>query len=397
LAAVVEGTEDAIITVDRQGMTTSWNLGAEALFGYRADEVVGRPIARLIPADEIAHQTAIMARVAGGEQVDHYETRRLRKDGVEIDVSLTISPLRGIDDSVIGASKIARDITQRKRMETELLLHRDHLAELVAAQVKDVVAAKQEAERANQAKSLFLANMSHELRTPLHAILGFSKLALEDPELRPETARSHFSRIVDSGERLLALLDDLLDLSKLEAGKMELDTRPTDLRALTESVIHELMPLAQAKHLRVQFQCSARDAFAELDGKRIGQVIRNVLANAFRFTPEQGSICLQLEATRMVHGRRKNDRAKVPGLKLSVLDGGPGIPDAELESIFDKFYQSSRTRTQAGGTGLGLAICREIIQLHHGNISAANRPEGGAVVAFQVPRNILDTLERPHV
>lgn len=397
LAAVVEGTEDAIITVDRQGVTTSWNLGAEALFGYRAEEFVGRPIAGLIPPDELPHQIDIMARVAGGEQVDHYETRRVRKDGVEIDVSLTISPLRGVDGTVIGASKIARDITQRKRMETELLLHRDHLAELVEAQVKDVVAAKQEAERANQAKSLFLANMSHELRTPLHAILGFSKLALESPDLDSETAKTHFGRIADSGQRLLVLLDDLLDLSKLEAGKMELDTHWTDLHALTESVMHELMPLAQAKQLRIEFQCGARNAFAEVDSKRIGQVIRNVLANAFRFTPESGTVSLQLEATEMVHGRRKNDRSRVPGLRLAVLDGGPGIPEAELESIFDKFYQSSRTRTQAGGTGLGLAICREIIQLHHGTIAAANRPEGGAAVVFQIPRNILDTLERSHV
>lgn len=397
LAAVVEGTEDAIITVDREGVITSWNLGAQSLLGYSAEEAIGVCMSSLIPADELPRQVEIMARVSGGDQIDHYETRRIRKDGAEIDLSLTISPLRGIDGKVIGASKIARDITDRKRLETELLLHRDHLTELVAAQVKDVVAAKQEAERANQSKSLFLANMSHELRTPLHAILGFSKLALEKPDLDPAVARNHFSRIAESGERLLALLDDLLDLSKLEAGKLELEVVSTDVRAVAESVIRELVPLAQAKRLKIELQCNAKNACAEIDSKRIAQVIRNVLANAVRFSPEDGTILVQLESTRMAHGRRRNDRAKVAALTLAILDQGPGIPEAELEQIFDNFYQSSRTRTEAGGTGLGLAICREIIQLHHGTIGASNRPDGGAAIAFQIPRKILDTLERLHV
>jgi len=396
LAAVVESTDDAIFTVDRHGAATSWNRGAENLFGYGADEMIGQPADRLIPEPERDRHTALLGRVAGGELVKGYETRRLHKDGEALEVALTVSPLRGGDGAIIGASEIARDIRPHKHLENELRLHRDHLAELVERQVREMVAAKQEAETANQAKSRFLANMSHELRTPLHAILGFSKLALGHPSLTVETAQSYFGRIADSGMRLLSLLDDLLDLSKLEAGKMDLNTEPTDLAALTESVLQDLSPLAEAKQIHMVFRNAARDPLAELDGPRIAQVLRNVLGNAIRLTPQQGEIRMYLRAGPMPH-KPAGGAQPPPGLILTVADTGPGIPEAEQEAIFDSFYQSSRTRTEAGGTGLGLAICREIVQLHGGTIDAANRAGGGATLTVTLPRCLHKPLGQPHV
>jgi signal transduction histidine kinase len=284
-----------------------------------------------------------------------------------------------------GYRGIGRDVTHEVEREQELLDHRDHLQEMVDEQLKAVVLAKQIAETANQAKSEFLANISHELRTPMHGILSFAKFGLNKSNATPEKIRSFFTHIVESAERLMVLVNDLLDLSKLEAGKMTAEFAESDLVATVRGVIAEMQALAQEKQVTIQLS-GVEEGKIEMDAARIAQIVRNLLANALRYTPAGGQVEISIQPRELNVGRRREDRIILSGLMLSVADPGPGIPEDELETIFDKFVQSSKTKTGAGGTGLGLAICREIAWLHKGEVFAGNRPQGGAIFTLTLPR-----------
>jgi signal transduction histidine kinase len=270
------------------------------------------------------------------------------------------------------------DITQLKQIEAELKRHRDHLQELVGERTRELVLAKEAAEAASRAKSEFLANMSHELRTPMHAILSFTRLGLEkarSPAPAIERIERHLTRVEQSGERLLALLNDLLDLSKLEAGKMRYEMMRVDLLAVAAGVIEECAVLARERGLAFALDARAADARAWCDPHRVAQVVRNLLSNAIKFSPEGGQVRIVCE-----------DAPESGALALTVQDEGSGIPEDELEAIFDEFVQSSKTRSGAGGTGLGLSICRQIVHDHGGRIWAGNRAEGGASITFLLPR-----------
>jgi signal transduction histidine kinase len=287
------------------------------------------------------------------------------------------------------AEQRAAEMTAELRAsQAELTRHRDHLSDLVAARTADLLAAKNSAERANRGKSEFLANMSHELRTPLHAILAFAHLGEDKLETVDEQkTRRYFSRIVEAGERLLALVGDLLDLSSIEAGKLRLDRQTVDLVVLLRDVAARFDSLMQQRGLQLYLPAADSRAMASVDPARFSQLLRNVLSNAIRFSPDGAVIRARIEATELSHGRRADDADKrVPAWRIVVIDEGIGIPEAELEAVFDSFVQSSKTRTGAGGTGLGLTICREIAAAHRGGISARNRPEGGAVFEILVPR-----------
>lgn len=287
------------------------------------------------------------------------------------------------------AEQRAREMTAELRSnQAELLRHRDHLTELVAERTTELLAAKNAAEKADRIKSEFLANMSHELRTPLHAILSFSRLGQDQATVQAdEKTQRYFSRIVSAGERLLALVSDLLDLSKIEAGKMQVDLHPCDLVQLLREVAAEFEVLAQQR--KQQWHLPSADLLAPVtvDPVRFTQVLRNVLSNAMKFSPDGGEINVLVEPVTMTLGRRTVDLAiPVAAWRIAVIDEGIGIPEDELETVFDSFVQSSKTRTGAGGTGLGLAICREIVAAHRGSISARNRPQGGAVFEILIPR-----------
>lgn len=278
------------------------------------------------------------------------------------------------------------DVTEVRQAHLELQRHRDHLAELVAEQTASVLMAKELAERANEAKSVFLANMSHELRSPMHVVLSYARLG-EDRcrQLAPEKLADYFQRIRTSGDRLLRLLNDLLDLSKLEARQMVLERRTIVLRAVVEEVLREFEGMISARQLEVSCQEHGEALSLSADPARLGQVIRNLLANAIKFSPPGGRITVAVECTKMRAGRRESDQLSMRALRLVVSDEGPGIPEEELERVFDKFVQSSKTRTGAGGTGLGLAICREIVAAHGGTIQAENSGTGGARFVLVLP------------
>jgi signal transduction histidine kinase len=227
--------------------------------------------------------------------------------------------------------------------------------------------------------------MSHELRTPMHAILSFACIGLlKADKAPPDRLQAYFQSIRGSCERLLAMVNDLLDLSKLEAGRMSYDMKRCDLRACCEEVRGEVAPLLEGKALRVAVVVRTEDCRVYGDPVRLAQVLRNLLGNAIKFSPAGGDIEVALEAATLPAAGLQG--AARPALRLSVADRGAGIAADELESIFDDFTQGSRRQAGEGGTGLGLPICREIVFAHHGAIRAGNQPAGGAVFEVLLPR-----------
>jgi PAS domain S-box-containing protein len=349
---IIESSLDIIICVDPHRNITEFNRAAQQAFGFSKAEVLGRPI-DLLYADTSEGAGLSRHLVKGGGYTA--EITNKRKDGTTFDAFVSASPMRDAHGNIIGVTGISRDITKRKRREEELRQ------------------AKESAEAANQAKSKFLANMSHELRTPLHGILGFARRGLKKAlTANPQQLHDYFAQIDQSGGILLTLLNDLLDLAKLEVGKMSMAFEPVDLHVLLATVVEEFRSLLDERDLMLQYAPPDDTTKVVLDPGKISQVVRNLLNNAVKLSPQGGMIDLNI------------DREKSCVL-VAISDQGPGIPEAELEAVFDKFVQSSHTKNGAGGTGLGLAICREIITAHQGRIWAQNSPQGGAVFAFALP------------
>ena len=274
--------------------------------------------------------------------------------------------------------------------------HAEEAHRLSEERAQQLVVAKETAERANQTKSQFLANMSHELRTPMHAILSFASLCIQRYDRVPsEKLLSYLTQIKDSGNRLLTLVNNLLDLSKLDAGKMVLNVQSVDIKPLIVSLKAQIDALIVEKGLKFGVDHWTDDTHVQCDADRITQVLWNLVSNAVKFTPAGNRISLSFRSSSIRRGRRKSDGETVPALHVTVRDGGPGIPEDEMDSIFEKFVQSSKTKTGAGGTGLGLAICREIIVAHGGRIWAENHVEQGAMVHFVIPMRSVQSQGYP--
>lgn len=301
----------------------------------------------------------------------------------------------GLLGSLLLALLVHHLATHRERAERyalkltrELSQHRDHLQELVGERTASLDGALKQARAANLAKSEFLANMSHELRTPMHAILGFVELGSrrikdgDDPKLA-----QYFKRIDQSGQRLLSLIDELLDLSRLEAGQTALHPQTFDALTLVKQVASQLESSLQERKLQLATDCQIASAQITADVSRVSQLIYNLLSNAIKFSPEGGTIRVELSGDTLPAGRRAQDQGLQAGLSISIIDEGVGIPTDELDSIFDKFVQSSATKNGAGGTGLGLAICRAIVSQHRGRIIAHNNPGQGACFVVTLPLN----------
>lgn len=366
LAAIVESSDDAIISKNLEGVITSWNRGAERIYGYRADEVIGRSITILIPEDRADEEPQILDRVRRGERIDHYETLRLRKDGELIHVALTVSPIRNSKGVVIGASKIARDISQRKTHEAAL---------------KE---AKETAEAANAAKDRFLAVLSHELRTPLTPVL-MSAAAMEADPATPPKIREQMAMIRRNVELETKLIDDLLDLSRIANGKLTLNLEPVDLKEIVRQVCAICQTEISAKGVHLHQKFTSPPPLVRADAARLQQVIWNVLKNAIKFTSNGGNIFVEIS------------RIPTGWLELTVRDTGVGLDREILPHIFNAFEQGdARMTRQFGGLGLGLAICRALLTLHEGTIEAeSDGPQKGATFRITLKEVLPEEVVHP--
>jgi len=355
LSALIESADDAIISKTLEGIITSWNKGAERIFGYTADEVIGKPVTILIPPGQEDEEPAILARLRAGERIEHYETIRVRKDGTRIHISLTVSPIKGPKGDIIGASKIARDITEQIQAHTEL------------------DAAYRQAEESSRLKEEFLATISHELRTPLSAILGWARM-LRLGQLSKENAAKALDTIERNARAQAQLIDDLLDVSRIVTGKLRMDVRPSDPSSFIDAAVDAVRPAAEAKGVRMQKVMDTGLISIPGDPVRLQQVIWNLLSNAIKFTPRGGRVQIRSE--------RVNSH-----LEIVVSDTGQGISPDFLPHVFDRFRQADqKTSRQHGGMGLGLAIVRHLVELHGGNVSAASDGEGkGSTFIVRLP------------
>ena len=520
LAAIVESSDDAIVSKDLNGIITSWNAGAERLFGYIADEAIKKPITIIIPPDRYHEEQQILDRIHSGERVDHLDTVRRRKDGTLVNVSLTVSPVKNTDGRVIGASKIARDISDRVRSDRRRLaqytvasllagswtldeaspailqtissigdwvycalwvydeaigrlrcrafwhngdskfekfgqrstaiqfgigeglpgrvwkenepawirdvtvdqnfprapaareaglhggfafplfagravngvieLFSEHLVEpdqdllqLVTAlgsQVglfierrrveQELERAKESAEAANAAKDRFLATLSHELRTPLNPVLLWADDVLRHGNVAPEIADG--LRMVCRNVELEArLIDDLLDLTRIARGKLQLQLQRADAHDLLQHAIEIVRADLDCRHIQLSVALDAKSQRVNVDPPRLQQVFWNLLRNACKFTPTEGAIAV----------RAYNPSAQ--SIAVEITDNGVGIKPEFLNKIFDAFEQ---LQSRKEGLGLGLAISKAIIEMHGGSISARSAGEGrGATFIVTLP------------
>jgi PAS domain S-box-containing protein len=362
LAAIVESAEDAIISKTLDSIITSWNRGAERMFGYTAEEVIGKPVTILIPPDHPDEEPAILARLRKGEPIEHYETVRVTKDGRLIDVSLTVSPIKDASGRIIGASKIARDITDRKKAELRL-----------QEALQTAETARKQAERASRLKDEFLATVSHELRTPLTSMLGWVRM-LRQGRLS-ETAAKNALEVIDRNARSQAqLIEDLLDISRIVSGKMHFDIRPLELSPVVNAAVESLRPAADAKNISLRLIVDPSAGMVAGDYERLQQVVWNLLSNAVKFTPRGGHIEIQL----------LRDESSV---QIIVTDNGKGIKPEFLPHAFDRFTQADSSTTRMfGGLGMGLAIVKSIIEMHGGTVEAFSKGEGtGATFKVSLP------------
>jgi PAS domain S-box-containing protein len=347
LAAIVEYSDDAIVSKNLDGIVQTWNKAAERLFGYTAAEIIGKSITLIIPRDRLAEEDLVLGRIRAGQTVEHYETVRRAKDGRLIDVSLTVSPIRLPNGNIIGASKIARDITEQRQL-------------------------RQAADEASRAKDHFLAMLSHELRTPLNAVLGYIDMLRNN--IVPEQQRGKAIEIVARNAELLTrLVNDVLDTSRIVTGKLRMELHDCNLSTLVGEVVESVRETSSAKRVELTSQIPS-DVHVQGDPDRLRQTIWNLLSNALKFTPAGGQIRVRLEA----------DDTYV---RVIVQDTGIGLSAESLPYLFQRFWQVQTVDNRShGGLGLGLALTRHIVEMHGGSISARSAGLGqGSTFEVRLP------------
>jgi PAS domain S-box-containing protein len=360
LAAIVQSSHDAIVSKTLDGEITSWNAAATRMFGYAPEEVIGRSISIIIPHDRMNEEARILSSIRRGEAINDFRTVRLRKDRTPIPISLTVSPVRNAAGQIIGASKIARDISAQVQAEEELAI-------LLAREQ----AARQEAEAANRTKDEFLAMLGHEVRNPLGAISNAVHVLerLGQPGDVTAAARGIITR---QTAHLARIMDDLLDIGRVMLGKVVLDRKSVDLREVAERALGTLREGGRLERHNVSLE--GVPVWIDGDTTRIEQIVTNLVANAVKYTPPGGSV--------KVHVTRKGRTAV-----LSVEDDGLGIRPDLLPRIFDLFVQGQppADRTQ-GGLGIGLTLVKRLTDLHGGNVEAhSDGPGKGTTVTARFP------------
>jgi PAS domain S-box-containing protein len=361
LAAIVESSDEAIISKDLNGIIMSWNRGAERLFGYTAQEAIAQPVTILMSPERFDEELGILERVRRGKSIGPYETVRRRKDGTLVEISLTVSPMTDANGKIIGASKIARDITERRQAEVER-------EQLLASERQALERAELEA----RMKDEFLAILSHELRTPLNAIFGWANILRASHN--PVEIAEGLEVIERNARAQTKIIEDLLDISRIISGKARLDVQRVELLTVINSAIESVKPMAAAKQIRLTSVLDPLAGPVSGDPARLQQILWNLLTNALKFTPKGGRVHVVLE--------RVNSH-----LEISVHDTGSGIAPDFLPYVFDRFRQAdaSTTREQRG-LGLGLAIVKNLAELHGGSVRAKSPgPNKGSTFTIALP------------
>jgi PAS domain S-box-containing protein len=454
LASLVQSADDAIVGKTVDGVITSWNSGAERLYGFSVQEAVGKRFDLVIPEAARAAESTMLRRVAAGDRVEPYEADRLCRDGSPVAVSVAISPIMDAAGHIVGVASMSRDLSARKLAETKLrwmlevapdailgvdasgsvelvnaqcerlfgydredlmgqpvemlipdglrpvdagqigaglelvTLHKDGTeipveislsaletpgGRLTMAALRDITDRKRierqlreqnvELERASQAKDNFLASMSHELRTPLNAIIGFTGTMLMKLPGPLNAEQEHQLRLVQtSGKHLLSIINDLLDLAKIESGRVQITLEPVDCQRVIEDVVQALQPLAEGKGVTLRIEKFDGPVSATADRRALGQILINLVNNAIKFT-DSGEVCLSLIPAAEHQGP----------LRITVRDRGPGIPQADLARIFRAFERSAASaKASDEGTGLGLHISLKLAELLNGAISVSS-------------------------
>jgi PAS domain S-box-containing protein len=357
---LVENAADLIISTDLDDRILTWNRGAEVLFGYSKDEVIGKHLAILLPPERVHELEEMRAKVQISGALRDIEVLSKRKDGVMIYLSLSVSPIRDRQGNIVGFLRVAKDITEKKRYERRL-------------------------KELDKLKSDFVSNVSHELRTPLTSIKGSVDNMLDGltGALNEKQIR-YLARIKSNTERLSWLINDLLDLSRIEAGRLEVRPTTLPLAALAAEVAEQLKPLATEKLIRIEVPSADPRATVWADRDKVIQILMNLIGNALKFTPKEGKVTVAL-------AKNENDY-----VQISVADTGPGILPEERNKIFSKFYQvSSIAKQKPRGSGLGLAISKALVEMHGGKIWVESEVGRGSTFYFTLPVQESFKLEMP--
>ncbi len=363
MAAIVESSDDAIISKHLDGTIASWNQGAERLYGYTGAEAVGQNMAMLVPSDQEEELAFILARIRADSPVSHFDTQRVRKDGVSVDVSVSVSPIRSSTGDIVGASTIARDLTEVNATRGKALLASELRTAAARAQVKAE-------EEISLAKSEVISLVSHELRSPLASIVGFTEL-LYTRKLADAQRKVYLGVMLREGRRLTELVNDVLQMQSLQSGHQTLNFAPTDLRSVIQRAIE-----AAGEDDRRPIGMIMREPLplVMVDPDAILQVLSNLLSNSRKFSPVGGDIRV---GARVVGGM----------VRVHVRDEGLGIPRDALPKLFQRFYRvDSPDRRLIRGSGLGLSINQQIINAHGGTIEAHSDGLGkGSRFEFTLP------------
>ena len=378
---LLEAAPDAIMQVDAEGKIILMNRVTEDMFGYTRDELMGQLVEVLIPrelhARHVEHRAHYRQHPMTRTMGSGLALEGIRKDGSRFPVEISLSPSESPEGFRVTA--IIRDATERKNAEERLRRVQEEYTQRLAETNAELAMTNREIERANRLKSEFLASMSHELRTPLHTIIGFSELLGEELEGPLNEKQQRFVQHIHKDSlHLLELINDILDISKIEADRLELRPEPFDFTALVAESLASIRSLAEAKSHILETALDVPTA-VEADRLRIKQVLVNLLSNAIKFTPEGGRIRLEARVQELF-------------VVVSVSDTGVGIPVEEHDSIFDKFHQvGATTKGIREGTGLGLAITKRLVEQHGGMIQVESKPRQGSTFRFTLP---LGSAER---
>src|SRR6185503_14759202 len=355
-------SNDAIISKSLEGIIQSWNAAAERLFGYTAEQAVGRHISLVIPTERIAEEDQIIAKLRAGQRIEHFETERVRSNGERLTVSLTISPIKDGSGNVIGASKIVRDVSERKRAESDLRRLATDLS------------------NADRRKNEFLATLAHELRNPLAPMSNMLEVLKRAGDDREVLKRAHDTIERQLGQ-MVRLVDDLLDLNRITHDRLELRRSEVELSSVIQQAVEVACPLIDAAGHDLTVELPDEPIYLNADRARLAQVFGNLLNNSSKYTKANGRIS--------VSAKRVDDEVVV-----TVKDNGAGIPQDKLDSIFDMFMQVDLTAERSqGGLGIGLTLVKRLTEMHGGSIEAKSAGEGeGSEFIVHLP-----ILNRPAV